>query len=222
MKIAHFCEFADRKCGVFRSVLEIAKRQKEVKIFTTHFMKNYSVSDIKKEIIEGIECERIPAKKLGGEAFNFWDIKEKDFSEFNELWSHGYRKHHNIFLSKYECKKILVTHASLGSTNIMRTLTTKAFDLKYSKIIEKEFDIYHIANWEKEYTIFPDNFKLIELPLRKEFLDHKSKKERLNKILFVGNKKKIQPFLDYYPELEITIITDCFDKLSPNNFKLAE
>ena len=215
MKIAHFCEFADRRCGVFRSALEIAKRQKEkgnlVWIFTTHFMKDYSTSQKVQETIEGITCTRIKARKLGGEAFNVWDVKEEDFSMFNELWSHGYRKHHNIFLLDYACELILVTHAPWGSSSIFRTITTKLFDWKYSKTIREEFNIYHIANWEKEHTLFEEGFKLIELPLRKEFMKPQSRKKRLNKVLFVGNKKKIQPFLDYAKDLGVTIVTDCFD-----------
>ncbi len=215
MKIAHFCEFADRRCGVFRGALEIAKRQQEegnhVKIFSTYFMKDYSTSQKIQETIEGIECGRIPAKKLGGEAFNRWDFKSKNFSYFDEVWSHGYRKHHNIFLRNYDCKRILVTHAPWGSSSFFRTLTTNFFDLRYSELIKKDFDIYHIANWEKEHTIFPKGFKLIELPLRKEFMKPQRKIKRFNKVLFVGNKKKIQPFLDYANELYITIVTDCFD-----------
>ena len=215
MKIAHFCEFADRRCGVFRAALEIAKRQKEegneVCIFTTYFMKDYSTSQKVRETIEGIDCKRIPARKLGGEAFNRWDVKEEDFSMFNELWSHGYRKHHNLFLLDYACELILVTHAPWGSSSFFRTLTTKLFDLLYSWRIKTAFDIYHIANWEKEHTLFPKGFKLIELPLRKEFMKPQRKIKRFNKVLFVGNRKKIQPFLDYANELYITIITDCFD-----------
>jgi len=214
-RIAHFCEFADRKCGVFRAALEIAKRQQEkgnkVCVFTTYFMKDYSKNNNLNETIEGIKCKRIFAGKMGGEALNSWDFKSEDFSEFDELWSHGYRKHHNIFLSKYNCRKVLVTHAPWGSSSILRTIATKLFDFAYRAKFEKEFEIYHIANWEKEHTIFPGNFKLIELPLRKEFLEPQSKKKRLNKVLFVGNKKKIQPFLNAYPNTKITIITDCFD-----------
>ena len=92
MKIAHFCEFADERCGVFRAALEIAKRQEEegneVFIFTTYFMKDYSQNICEFETIEGIACIRIPAKKVGGEAFNRWNLKSKDFSSFDELWSH--------------------------------------------------------------------------------------------------------------------------------------
>lgn len=214
-RIAHFCEFADRKCGVFRAALEIAKRQKEeghqVCIFTTYFMKDYSKNYKLNETIEGVECKRIFAMKVGGEALNRWDFKSKDFSEFDELWSHGYRKHHNLFQSKSKIRKVLVTHAPWGSSSILRTIVTKLFDFAFGERIQKEFDIYHIANWEKEYTIFTEDFKLIELPLRKEFLGPQSKNKRLNKVLFVGNKKKIQPFLDAYPDTKITIVTDCFD-----------
>lgn len=221
MKIAHFCEFADKKCGVFRAALELAKRQKkkghDVKIFTTYFMKDYSKNYNLSECIEGIECKRIFAMKIGGEALNRWDYKSENFSSFDELWSHGYRKHHNIFLYRYpslfkeKCRKVLVTHAPWGSHSLLRTLAIKWVDWAFGDDIKQNFDIYHIARWEKEHTIFPKNFKLIDIPLRKEFLTLPRKTKQENKILFVGNKKKIQPFLNHNPKINVTVVTDCFD-----------
>jgi len=213
MKIAHFWEFADRNCGVFRAALEIAKGQKEqgndVTIFSTNFNKDYSINEVMVEKIEGIMCLRLKAKKQGGEAFNKWE--KYHFSDYDELWSHGYRKHHNLFLRKYDSKKIIITHAPWGSDSIKRSIAISIFDLLYSKSIKKSFSIYHIAKWEKQHTIFPDDFKLINIPLRKEFLTLPRQAKQENKVLFVGNKKKIQPFIDHNPEIDITIVTDCFD-----------
>ncbi len=223
-KIAHFCEFADRSCGVFRAVLEIAKRQQEegnhVIIFTTHFNKDYSINEKIVEEIEGIICYRIKAKKQGGEAFNKWD--EYDFSWYDELWSHGYRKHHNLFLRKYNLRKrhdlfigeyprkVLVTHAPWGSDSIKRSIAIFIFDLLYKKSIEENFEIYHIAKWEEQYTVFPNDFKLIKIPLRKEFLTLPRQAKQENKALFVGRKEKIKPFLQN-KTIEVDIVQDVFD-----------
>lgn len=208
MKIAHFCEFADKRSGVFRAVLEIAKKQGNSTIFTTHFTKDYKINN-QNEIIEGIEVRKIKAKRMGGESFNWWNIKDLDLSEFDIAYSHGYRRHHNIFLQDFNIKRFLVTHAPWGGKGTKRNLTTKTFDIVYKNSIEKNFIILHIAKWEKEETLFKKDFKIIEIPLRKEFYKPLRNLKREG-ILYVGWRGKIKDFLEN-TDAKITIIENVFD-----------
>lgn len=234
MKIAHICPYSAGACGVWMRVKqeakEFVKHRHEVKVFSTNRIKESDKIAPAKEIIEGIEIQRFPATKLGGESFMFWDF-EKELFEFHPdiIVAHNYRHIHTskaltvrdeLRKSRKKTYCFLVTHAPFVEGNITRTrlqtLVVKFYDKFIGPRKINSFDkVLPISHWEISHLrkIGLKKEKIFYIPngIPKEFFKVKKKSKQENKILFLGRvspKKKLETLfqsLKYLKDKKITI-----------------
>lgn len=208
MKILELTNYTAGGCGVGGRVLKeaelLSKKGHTVKIFSSNLVKGSKGFCRPFEILKGVEIQRFPAKKLGGESFLNWDFKE-DAKKFKPdiIIAHTYRHLHTTKALKLAknlgAKILLVTHAPFGRGSTRTFLENKIvsfYDSLVGKRTLKKFDkILIISNWERKYLeslgVAKNQIAYIPNGVGKKFFRDSKIKEK-NNMIYTGRVSPIK------------------------------
>ena len=210
MKILELTDYSAGACGVWMRAKQeselLAKKGYEVKVFSSNLTKGADTIAPPKEIVNKVEINRFPARKLGGESFMYWNFKNAAL-KFNPdvIICHSYRHPHTTLALKIKkklgCKVFLVTHAPFVEKNTTRSflsdLSVSIYDTFIGPRTMKKFDkIITITKWEipflKKLGVSDDKIAHIPNGIPKEFFTTKKLAKEENKILFLGRISPIK------------------------------
>jgi glycosyltransferase involved in cell wall biosynthesis len=221
IKILEICPYSGGGCGVWQRVKqeaeEFVKLGYEVMVFSSNFEKGTNKILSGNENLKGINIQRFPAKKLGGESFmKFNFVKQALDYAPDVIITHNYRHLHTTQALKIrdkleeigkKCRVFLVTHAPFVEGNITRTKLQALIVNFYDKFIgpktlNKFDEIIAISHWEIPYLIKAGakKEKIVYIPngIPEEFFTLKKQAKEENKVLFLGRiapKKKIETII---------------------------
>jgi len=226
MKILELCIYSAGIDGVFARVkqesLLLSKAGHEVKIFSSNRTKGSDKMAPAIDKINGIEIQRFPAKKLGGESFMSWNFESAAF-KFNPdvIIAHSYRHSHTIKALKIAkeigCRVFLVTHAPFArqERSFLGKIAVWYYDNFIGKKTINQFDkIIAITKWEIPFLLAlgakKEKIKYIPNGIADEFFKIKRAKEQ-NKILFLGRIapiKSIETIIQSLPYIKDNIVLE--------------
>jgi len=206
MRILQICLYSEGACGVWQRVkqdsIELIKRGYEVSVFSSNLVKGSSANAVSNVVIDDINIFRFKPKFKLGENYMFFNFKERFFSlKPNVVIVHVYRHPHTHYALKLvdelrkekNVKIFIVTHAPFVDDKLRSLFFgfgVKAYDLLFSKTLNKFDKVFTIATWEKDILLkFGVNpKKVVYLPnnVPSQFFKVKSKKYQGKKVLFLG------------------------------------